>query len=306
METREDNFRAIALTVLLHAGLVLSMILASWFVLPDNQASAAGEPMQASLQFSAADLRRAKQAVQNSPKPAPVAPQETTPPPQPLPSPNPQTSDMPLQTVAQAPRDQPDTVNQQAIDRNAQLKAEQEAREQEERIKQDQVDLTEDVARQQEVERRQRLRQQYEAIKAERELAERRTRMEEQRLAQLADAQPLPTQAPTRAAPTPRAGNRGEDEGLRARYIAALNATARANWNTSAVPQLIRCSVRFSQIPGGEVINVEFTECQYDAQGRESIERALRKTPMPYSGFESVFQSKVTLTMCYPEEACQR
>jgi hypothetical protein len=28
--------------------------------------------------------------------------------------------------------------------------------------------------------------------------------------------------------------------------------------------------VRFTQIPGGEVINVEFMRCPYDAEGRNS------------------------------------
>ena len=67
-----------------------------------------------------------------------------------------------------------------------------------------------------------------------------------------------------------------------------------------------RCVVTFTQIPGGEVIEVEFRLCAYDAQGRESVERAFRKTPMPYSGFESVFERNITLTLCHPEEACLR
>jgi len=305
METRADNVRAVALTLLLHAGLLVFLIASALFSFSDTATSAAGEPIEASLQFSAADVRRVQQAIKNSPAPKPDE-TEAAPPPQPAPSPRPQDSDTPLQPTPQAPQDQPDTVDQEAIDRNALLKAEQEKAEQEERTRQEQVDLTEDIARQQEVERRQRLREQYEAVKRERELAERRTRMEEQRLAQLADAQPLPSAAPNRAPAQPRAGNRGEDEGLKARYIAALNATARANWNTSLAPELTRCTVRMTQIPGGEVINVEFMQCAYDPQGRDSVERALRKTPMPYSGFENVFERQITLTLCYPEEACLR
>jgi colicin import membrane protein len=129
--------------------------------------------------------------------------------------------------------------------------------------------------------------------------------MEEQRRAQLADRQAASPRPAPAAPAAPPSGSRGTDEGLLARYRAALNATARDNWNTSLAPELVRCNVRFQQIPGGDVINVEFMDCPYDAQGRESVERALRKTPMPYSGFESVFYSKVTLTFCHPEEACQ-
>ena len=62
---------------------------------------------------------------------------------------------------------------------------------------------------------------------------------------------------------------------------------------------------RHAEAVGGEVIDVDFLECPYDAQGRDSVERALRKNPMPYAGFESVFMRKVELILCYPEESCK-
>jgi colicin import membrane protein len=302
METSQDNARAVVLTLLLHAGLLVFLILSGKLAFRDEAASAAGEPVQATLQFSAADVRRAQQAIKASP-PAKPAPVEEAPPPQPMPAPSPQDSDTPIQPKPQAPQDQPDTVDQEAINRNALLKAEQEKQEQEARTEQAQVDLTEDIARQQEAERKQRLREQYEAIKRERESAERRTLMEEQRLQQLSDAKPTRATA-NPSPPSPQAGNRGDDEGLKARYIAALYATTRANWNSSLAAENVRCTVTFTQIPGGEVINVEFRSCSYDAQGRESVERALRKSPMPYSGFEPVFSRNISLTLCHPEEAC--
>ena len=104
----------------------------------------------------------------------------------------------------------------------------------------------------------------------------------------------------------PPPGNRGIDDGLLARYKAAMLQTADQNWNHVSAPELTYCKVRFTQIPGGEVINVEFINCPYDAQGKEFVDRALRKTPMPYSGFESVFLRSVELTFCYPREECTR
>ena len=65
------------------------------------------------------------------------------------------------------------------------------------------------------------------------------------------------------------------------------------------------CKVRFTQIPGGEVINVEFMSCPYDSEGREFVERALKKTPMPYSGFYPVFMRQVELSFCFPREDCE-
>lgn len=305
IETRKDNTLAIILTVGLHVGLVVMLLLTSVVSCQRTEISAAGEPIQATLAFSNADLRAAQQAIKASPlaKPEPV---EQAPAPQPMPSPAPQDSDIPIQNKPQKPQDQPDTVDQEEINRNALLKAETERKEQEERTRQAQVDLTEDIERQQEAERKQRLREQYEAIKQERVNAERRTKMEEQRLAQLADAKPTRNTDASVQPNTAQAGNRGVDEGIKARYIAALYATTRANWNSSLAAENTRCVVTFTQIPGGEVIEVEFRLCAYDAQGRESVERAFRKTPMPYSGFESVFERNITLTLCHPEEACLR
>jgi colicin import membrane protein len=302
MRPENDNAVPLLLSVLLHVGVALFVWLGAFWSWRPHTPPPAGEPIGATLQLSAADEARVEKMIADAEK---ARPQEAeAPQPQPLPEPRPQTSDTPVQMTPQAPVENPDTVEQEAVVRNALTPDEKQRQEQEARHRQEQVDLTEDIARQQDVERRQRLREQYDAIRREREQASQRTRMEEQRLAQLADRTPAPTPTP-RAQPTPpSSGAHGPDAGLLGKYRAALNATARANWNTALAPELTRCRVRFTQIPGGEVINVEFMDCPYDAQGRESVERALRKTPMPYSGFEPVFVSKVDLTFCYPEEAC--
>jgi colicin import membrane protein len=106
----------------------------------------------------------------------------------------------------------------------------------------------------------------------------------------------------------PASGNNGQSQNkqLEDAYIAALRQTAQQNWNTSQAPERVPCQLRFTQYAGGEVVNVEFLSCPYDAQARESVERALLKTPMPYAGFESVFQSQITLTMCYPRAECEQ
>ena len=129
--------------------------------------------------------------------------------------------------------------------------------------------------------------------------------MEEQKLQQLADMQAATTPKPS-ASSTPPPGNRGIDQGLLARYKAAMTQNADDNWNRTGAPELTHCQVRFTQIPGGEVINVEFMDCPYDAHGRDSVERALRKTPMPYSGFEQVFLRQWALDFCDPREECDR
>jgi colicin import membrane protein len=305
MQRENDTAGPLLLSIGLHVVVALLAWLAAFWTWKPPPEPAAGEPIGATLVVSPADTRRAEQLIASAQKAPPRTPE-----PQPLPEPHPQQSPTPIQPTPQAPVEHPDTVEQEAVVRNAVDPDEQARQEQEARHRQEQVDLTQDIARQQEVERRQRLQAQIDAIRREREQAAQLTRMEAQRLAQLADRMPTPAPTPTHAPTPPRdtppaSGERGVDTGLLARYKAALNATARSNWNTGLAPELTTCRVRFTQVPGGEVINVEFMDCPYDAQARESVERALRKTPMPYSGFESVFSPKIELKFCYPEEACQ-
>jgi len=299
METFGSQARAFVLALALHAAIVLLLWLGVDWLLPNRDAVAAGEPVKATLKVSDQDLKRARAAMAKAQKA-----EEAAPPKQPVAVRQPQDSPTPVQPKAQKALDRPDTENQQAISRLAQEPPPEPApREQEQRTRQEQVDLTEDIERQQEVERRQRLLALQE-IQRQRQAAERRTRIEEQRLQQLADL--ASTDRPPREEAAPPPGQRGPDEGLLARYKAAMLQTADQNWNHSNAPELTTCKVRFTQIPGGEVINVEFIRCPYDAEGREFVERALKKAPMPYSGFETVFMRQVELGFCYPREECER
>ena len=307
MESSTDQLRAFALSVLFHLGLVALIWLGAHLTLPAQDSQAAGEPIQASLQASQADLTRVRAMIAAAQKaePAPPKPQPPKPaPPQPIAEKNPQTSDTPVQMKPQAPQERPDSEDQQKVAQVADLKAEQ-LREQEEKRRQEQVNLTEDLVRQEVAERRQRLREQQAEIQRELDAARKQRKLEEQKLQQLADlrnAAAVP--APTRAAPAAPAGEKGPDDDLRARYRAAMLQTAEQSWNHIGAPERTRCLVRFSQIPGGVVTRVEFINCPYDDQGREFVDRALRKVPMPYQGFDKVFMPKVELTFCYPKEEC--
>ncbi len=307
MESSSDRARAFALALALHIGLFLLIWGSASWIVPSADEAAAGEPVQATLQMSAADLRRAAQAVAAAQHAPPTPKPPEAPKPQPIPVPKPQVADAPAQPVPQARLDKPDTVDQQAVSKLAEQPADKPApEEQEQKNRQAQVDLTEQQIRQRIAERRQQLRAQIEAIQLQRDAAAKSTRLEEQRLQQLADRQAAATPAPARSA-TPQAapvGNRGVDVGLLARYKADMLMTADGNWNHLGVPERTHCQVRFTQLTGGEVINVEFIACPYDAGGRETVDRALRKTPMPYAGYETVFVRQVTLDFCHPREEC--
>ena len=284
------NRSALLQALALHAGFLALILLASYWALPLDDDASEGEPVQATLSFSADDLSRAKRAVRDAEARRQAQPQ-------PVPEPRPQTATVPKQETAQDWVDHPDPVVQEEVDRDAQRPSDA-LQEQERKQKQGQVELTDDVKKDQAEENRQRLlKQQLEDVRKQRALLQ--ADIEAQKLDELAGGRKPDGQA------APKPGQGGTDNGLAAKYKSALNAAARANWNTAQIPEQTRCQVEFTQIRGGEVIEIEFLNCPLDVTGRESIERALKRDPMPYAGFETVFQRKVTLTFCYPDEVCQ-
>jgi colicin import membrane protein len=99
----------------------------------------------------------------------------------------------------------------------------------------------------------------------------------------------------------------GALDGLLAQYHAAMQQVATANWiHSDQVPQLTHCHIRFTQAPGGTVTDISYEDCPFDAVARESIERAMHKSSMPYAGFEKAFSPQATVDFCYPEEACTK
>lgn len=284
--------------------------------------SVAGEPIEAVLitnpeAFNIRPVQPVERPQPPTPTPPPPAQPQPEPPaaprPQPQPEPRPQQAETPPQPEPQQPVPRPDTVEQERAARLAIEQRERAQREQEERRRQEQIDLTERQRQQEEAERRERMaRQQREReeqlaeIRRQREAAERASRMEQQRMEQLADRQPAqpsprPSQPsqPAQAAP----GTGGTDESLAARYALALQQAIERNWiRPETVRSGVTCRIRITQIPGGEVISAAVdASCPYDDLGKRSVEAAvLRAQPLPYAGFESVFQRQLTLNFRAP------
>jgi colicin import membrane protein len=290
----------------LHLLLAMLLWLSSWLTWDHDSASAAGLPvMEASLDASAADIRAAERALQHVPEPLPqpveeTAEEETVPPPQPIEEPRPQDSPTPQQQVAQERIPVPDTQDQDEASRLA-LSQEKALQEQEQKRRQEQIDLTEQK-RVEEAQKQQRLAKQQEEADKQKKLDEiRRLRTQaakdaqlaEQKLRQLADARARQTTAPAAAtgtsAPT---GNNGVDDGLLAKYIAAIQQQVSGQWTRpESVPLGTKCRVVIKQLPGGQVMSAEVQPgCAMDQAGQDSLERAVLKSqPLPYRGFESVF-----------------
>jgi colicin import membrane protein len=301
-ETRADTAQALLYAIALHVLLFALAILGMWWTRASAPVSAAGSPIEAELVDANALSARMQRALSDRPQPAAPQPvEEATPPPQPIPEPVPQEAPVPQQQQAQAPVPEPDTREQEAVDRNA-VSAETREREQEAKRRQEQIDLTE-RQRQEEAEQKQRLAQQQlddkiKKIQAERAKLARQAELSEQKLKQIADAQARKAAAQADASASAPPGNNGADEGLLARYQAALQQAILRNWTSRPDSTLgQRCKLVIRQLPGGEVIDVQVaSSCPYDELGRRSIEAAVLKAqPLPYAGFESVFSRTLTL-----------
>lgn len=89
------------------------------------------------------------------------------------------------------------------------------------------------------------------------------------------------------------------DDGLEARYLAALRQTIKSHW---AAPKSGKaggtCSITIRQVPGGQVHSALSAECTLDQASRHALEAAaLMAQPLPYQGFESVFRSEIVLEL---------
>lgn len=308
-ETRADTTRAFLYAVALHVLLFLLAFVGLWWTRTTAPVSAAGPVVEAELIDPNALSAQMKRVLRQRPEPVPPEPvqqpqaaeEEAAPPPQPLPEPRPQDSPVPQQNQAQEQIPVPDTRDQELVERDA-ISAEQREKEQEEKRRQEQIDLTE-RERQQEVEEKQRLAQQQKddelkKIRAEIAKAKRDEDLAQQRLKQLADrrAQQASSDAASNASPPP--GNEGVDTNLKAQYAAALQEAILRNWTRpDSVPLGQRCRITIRQLPGGEVVSAEVSpSCPYDELGRRSVEAAVLKAqPLPYAGFETVFERNLTL-----------
>ncbi|MGV8943794.1 TonB C-terminal domain-containing protein [Thermomonas sp.] len=303
-ETRADTRTALLQATGLHVLLFALMFAGLHWNRSHIVEPARGEPIEADLidpsALSASMQRALRRDPKALPEPMPVPIPEPTseptpepPPPEPVPEPLPVPLPVPVvKALPPPPVRPPDKVDQEKVRRDVQapdparVKLEQDAKR-----RQQQADLDAERERQ------------LAAIRKQREQATREVSMAEQRARQLADARPrnaaaAAAQTDASAAASPPPGNRGQDPNLGKQYAAALQEAIVRQWTR---PESIevgqRCRISIRQIPGGEVVSVEIApSCPYDMLGRRSVEAAILKaSPLPYTGFEAVFNRNLEL-----------
>ncbi len=311
-ETRADTTQAFVLALALHALLFALLFVGMWWT-RDTATAAAGGAVAADM-VDVGDLSASMQrALQADPVaealPEPTPEEEPVPtPPQPEPEPVPEEAIAPPQPTPQDLLADPDTETQEAVVEQPTPKPTKETRPQEAKQRQEQVDLTEERERQEQAEQQRRQAEKSETerriaeIRRKRAAAAREAELAEQRLQQLADARsgsgPAAEEAARADAAASAPGGGGDDAGLKARYAEALKAAITSKWTRpDAVQSGDACKLVIRQLPGGEVVDVQVASpCSYDEAGRRSIEAAVLKAqPLPYAGFEPVFQRNLTL-----------
>lgn len=81
-------------------------------------------------------------------------------------------------------------------------------------------------------------------------------------------------------------------------YVEAVHAAVQRNWLApESLQSDLDCALDIEQADGGIVVQVSFgNDCNADAATRATLEQAVRRaSPLPYAGFESVFQRRIHL-----------
>lgn len=207
---------------------------------------------------------------------------ETVAEPEPEPQPEPEPEPEPAPEPEPEPEPQTDPAAEKEAERKAREEAERRARAEAERKAKE------------EAERRAR----EEAERKAREAAERKAREEAERRAR-AEAEAEARRQAMAEAMAAESAARAERElaGARNRYVAAIKAHVEANWLRPPGATEIRCEVRVTQLPGGQVVDFKLLEsCGNEAVDR-SVEQAIRKSdPLPRPPDRRVFERELIFT----------
>lgn len=292
-----DNLRALLFAVLVHVVAALLMFVGVWFSISEPMIDA-GEPIEVvMIDLPRAPPPKAVQAPKTAPAPVPPAPK-------PAPAPKPELPKPVVEPpkVQPQPAGKPDDVTDQ-------------------KVTPPKIDVDPIAKALEEQQRKQKIeeerRKQLEEIRAQRLVAEQERLQRERELKQVqqreAVRQEMEAQAKAAEAARQReriaaeeAALRGtvETDDLAAQWRNAVRVSIQDQWNLPVgTPARLQCNLRISAIIGGEVVGVAILPpCQLSEELRQTlIDAANAASPLPYSGFESVFQTVIPIQFITPE-----
>ena len=308
MDDRKGTPKAVILSAILHLGIVgflaLAIVPCSFYEslfetlhLPAGwNPIACAKPLELPGQIIEATLIGPTGAP--PPKSTKVKPvPDSTPPPPAVPPPTPQEQ-APVVKTLPPPPERPDIKDQEKVVADALQKAEDAKREQEERQRQRQAELDAQAAKQKEEKKKlDELFEQMDKLSAQQKKNESRVKQAQQQLEDIKDAKDN-GEANLPKADQRQTGTNGPDTGLLGQYLAAVQNAVTQNWLRPDNMPNTPCVVHIVQLPGGDVMSAKVDpSCPYDDAGKRSVENAvLRAQPLPYKGYESVFQRNLTFT----------
>lgn len=222
---------------------------------------------------------------------------DSTPPPPTVTPPVPQQQ-APVVKTLPPPPERPDIKEQEQVVADALQKAEDAKREQEKRERQRQAELDAQAAKQKEEKKKlDDLFAQMDKADQSRKKLEDKAKQAKQQLEDIKDAKDNGL-ADVPKADQRQTGNNGPDTGLLGQYLAAVQNAVTQNWLRPDNMPNVPCVVHIVQSPGGNVMSAKVDpSCPYDEAGKRSVENAvLRANPLPYQGFETVFQRNLNFT----------
>ena len=89
------------------------------------------------------------------------------------------------------------------------------------------------------------------------------------------------------------------------RYHAALAEAVRRIWPDMGQEESTSCEMHLRQLPGGTVLGVDFgPACGFSSQLKAEIYKAIQRTsPLPYPGYEAVFNRLLTVRITVGRDA---
>jgi len=306
MESFGEKVRAYLYAFLVHLVVALSLIFGLFFADTAKPVATPGTPIEADIIGPTAAKPPRPTSKPRPEPPKPVAPAPAPEPPKPEPPKPPEVQQQPTPTVQHN-----DNRDQEKIAEVADQKAEQVKKAQEEKHRQQQIELDEEKKREEAEQKKAKqaeIQKQLEDIRKERDKAAKQTKLAQEKMKQLDDLQKQqaevkkPTPADVPEADVPKTGMNGTDASLLGEYSSAIVKVVTDNWNRpDTAPAGVRCAVHIVQIRGGTVLSANIASpCNADPVTQESIKQAVTKAqPLPYKGYESVFQRDITFIFKY-------
>lgn len=280
LPTPGDNMRALVFAVLIHVAAALLMFVGVWTSVQEPMIDA-GEPIDAVMvDLSAAPLPKVTPKPA-PPKPAPPKPEIAKPAPEP-----PRVEVGKLDDVT----DQKLTPPKVDVDELAVAQEEERKKHREEERR-----------RQLEEIRKQRDQAEKDRQKAEADLKKVQAQQQKEDLVRQLEAE-----AKAKREAEVSAALRGTvaTEDLLAQWRNAVRQAIEQQWNLpTGTPAKLECGVRITAVKGGTVVFRTVTQpCQLPVELQQTLLDAVDSAdPLPYVGFESVFQTQIPIIFVTPE-----